>query len=59
MNELVLNETPIRTSRNFNINNIKIDCNIPENILEFSNLDIKNENAKIKIDENISINEKL
>lgn len=59
MNELVLNETPIRTSRNFNINNIKIDCNMPENILGFSNLEIKNENAKIKIDENISINKKL
>lgn len=27
-----LNNTPVRTSRNFNINNIKIDVKIPEDI---------------------------
>lgn len=34
-----LNETPIRTSRNFNINNIKLEnIEIPEDISEFNNL---------------------
>lgn len=34
-----LNETPIRTSRNFNINNIKLEnIDIPENISEFNNI---------------------
>ena len=32
-----LNQTPVRTSRNFNINNIKIeDIEIPEVIREFN-----------------------
>ena len=45
-----LNETPVRTSRNFNINNIKIeDVEIPEVIEEFNNVDIikKSENIEI------------
>lgn len=34
-----LNETPIRTSRNFNINNVKLEnIDIPKNISEFSNI---------------------
>lgn len=41
MNKLKLNETPIRTSRNFNINNIKLeDIKIPDNIKEFNNIQI-------------------
>lgn len=36
-----LNETPVRTSRNFNINNIKLeDINIPEKLEPFNNLSI-------------------
>lgn len=39
MGMLKLNETPVRTSRNFNINNIKLEnIEIPENISEFNNL---------------------
>ena len=39
MKELKINETPVRTSRNFNINNIKLkDINIPEKIEEFKNI---------------------
>ena len=39
MEKLKLNETPIRTSRNYNINNIKIEnINIPEVIDEFKNV---------------------
>ncbi len=45
-----LNETPVRTSRNFNINNIKIeDINIPEIIEEFNNVDIIKESENITI----------
>ena len=52
---LKLNETPVRTSRNFNINNIKLeDIEIPEIIDNFNNLQIENESSKIKIDNNIT-----
>ena len=45
-----LNETPVRTSRNFNINNIKLnDVEIPKDIQEFNNIDI------IKEDENLRV----
>ena len=45
-----LNETPVRTSRNFNINNIKIeDIEIPEVIEEFNNVDIIKESDDIEI----------
>ena len=51
---LKLNETPIRTARNFNINNIKIeDVIIPENLRDFENVDIINESSKILIDNNV------
>ena len=44
---LKLNETPVRTSRNFNINNIKLeDVKLPEKIKEFKNLSIKKETEK-------------
>lgn len=41
MEKLKLNETPVRTSRNFNINNIKLEnIEIPEHIQEFKNTEI-------------------
>ncbi len=41
---LKLNETPVRTSRNFNINNIKLEnINIPEKIEKFENVEIYNQ----------------
>ena len=53
MKEIVLNETPVRTSKNFNINNIKLDnVNIPNNIGKFENVEIVGESQKIKIEEN-------
>ena len=56
---LKLNETPVRTSKNFNINNIKInDVIIPENIRSFENVDIINESSKILINNNVNL-EKL
>jgi len=50
MAELKLNETPVRTSRNFNINNIKLDnIKVPSDLGEFKNVNIKNETSKIVI----------
>lgn len=41
MEKLKLNETPIRTARNFNINNIKLEnIDIPEHVSEFNNIKI-------------------
>ena len=53
MINLKLNETPVRTSRNFNINNIKLEnVDIPENIQPFENITITGEN--LEIDNNTS-----
>ena len=35
-----LNNTPVRTSKNFNINNIKLDFEIPQNIKSFDNVEV-------------------
>ena len=54
METLKINETPRRTSRNFNINNIKLEnIEIPEKIEEFKNIEIKTSKAIVetKIDE--------
>ena len=50
-----LNETPIRTSRNFNMNNIKLEniC-VPDKIEKFENVTIMGENSKIKIEDKCS-----
>ena len=43
-----VNETPVRTSRNFLINNLKLDdVNIPENSKEFENIEIKKQKSKV------------
>lgn len=47
---LKLNETPVRTARNFNINNIKLeDINIPKKLESFKNINIYNEIEKNKM----------
>lgn len=52
MKSIELNETPIRTSKNFNINNIKLEnIEIPNNIGGFENVKISNQNTKIQIEE--------
>ena len=49
MNNLKINETPIRTAKNFNINNIKLEnIEIPENITTFENVTITGENPIIE-----------
>lgn len=54
MEMLKLNDTPVRTSRNFNINNISLeDVNIPKNLKQFENVKILNESSKVTIDSNI------
>ncbi len=54
MEKLKLNETPVRTARNFNINNIKLDnVQIPKNIFEFNNETITKNTSKINVNSNI------
>ena len=53
MEKLKANETPVRTSRNFCINNIKLDnINLPNNFGYFSNVDINIESVKDKVNFN-------
>lgn len=55
MQKVKLNETPVRTSRNFNINNIKLESiEIPENIPSFENVTIIGDTSKINIEQNTS-----
>ena len=49
---MVLNSTPLRTSRNFNINDIKLSgINVNENVSEFKNINIVKNTSKIKIED--------
>ncbi len=49
--ELKVNETPVRTCRNFEINNIKLtDVKIPENSKEFKNIEIIKQKSVIEND---------
>lgn len=55
MSSFKLNETPVRTSKNFNINNIKLDnINIPSNLNEFKNVNISEYSSKIQIKNEIN-----
>lgn len=56
MKSIKLNETPVRTSKNFSINNIQLkDKEIPNKIGEFENTKITNQNTKIQIEEGNNI----
>lgn len=49
MEKLKLNETPVRTSKNFNINNIKLEnIQLPEKVEKFENVSITGEETKIQ-----------
>ena len=55
MTNLKLNETPIRTAKNYGINNIKLEnINVPENISEYNGLKITgtSNNNKVMVKEN-------
>ena len=55
MEKLKLNETPVRTSRNFNINNIKLEnIEVPKIVHEFNNVQIINNGSNLNINENVS-----
>lgn len=55
MNELIMNATPVRTSRNFNINNVKLsDIDFPAFIDEFSSMNISNDSKDIMISDEVS-----
>ena len=48
-----LNETPVRTARNFRINNIKLEnIEVPEVIPTFENVTIIGDTSKINIEQN-------
>lgn len=52
MSSLKINETPVRTSKSFNINNIRIDEEVfLKQIPEFNNVKIDNKSSNISIDE--------
>lgn len=54
MTSLVLNNTPVRTSKNFKINNIELkDVNVPQKLSEFKNVNISNTSSKIKINSTV------
>ena len=53
MENIKLNETPVRTAKNFRINNIKLEnIEIPEVIPEFENVTITGDTSKIDIEQN-------
>ncbi len=55
MRSIKLNETPVRTSRNFNINNIQLEnIKIPEDIKSFNNVTVINNSSKITVDSDAS-----
>lgn len=47
MEKLKVNDTPVRTARNFLINNIEVELEIPEKIAEFKNVEIINDKSTI------------
>lgn len=47
MEKIRVNETPIRTSKNFLINNIEVEFDMPEKIAEFKNIEIINSQSII------------
>lgn len=53
MDNLKLNETPVRTAKNFRINNIKLEnIEVPEVIPLFENVTIIGDTSKMNIEQN-------
>lgn len=53
MDNLKLNETPVRTAKNFRINNIKLEnIEVPEVIPLFENVTIIGDTSKMDIEQN-------
>ena len=52
---LEINETPVRTSKNFNVNNIKLDnIKLPKSIKTYNDVRIINIDTKVSFDDNTS-----
>ena len=47
MEKLKVNDTPVRTARNFKINNIEVELDLPEKIAEFKNIETINDRSTI------------
>ena len=56
MEKLRVNDTPVRTARNFLINNIEVELEMPEKIAEFKNVEIVSEGSTI---DNKTVNQEL
>ena len=55
MEKLKLNKTPVRTAKNFNINNIKLEnVKIPQQLPQFKNVTVDYDSSKIQIEESPS-----
>ncbi|MBR2705101.1 MAG: SufD family Fe-S cluster assembly protein [Clostridia bacterium] len=53
MTNLLLNETPVRTSKNFNINNISVgNIEISNKLKEFNNVSVSELGSKVVVDNN-------
>ena len=51
---MILNQTPIRTSKNYKINNIELDLELPKKIEEFGGLTISGDTSNFNISDDIS-----
>jgi len=51
---MILNQTPIRTSKNYKINNIELDLEIPNKIEEFGGLTISGDTLNFNISDEVS-----
>lgn len=51
---MILNETPIRTSKNYGINNIKLDIELPKRIEEFNSITISGNTTNFKISNEVT-----
>ena len=59
MDSLLLNETPVRTSKNFGINNINVDVEFPNEVKEFNNFWVESKSKKDNIIELEDIEENV
>ncbi len=51
---MILNQTPLRTSKNYKINNIELDIELPKKIEEFGGLTISGDTSNFKISNDVS-----
>lgn len=55
MEILELNETPVRTAKNFNINSVRLEnVSIPQELSEFKNVTVKYDHSKVQEDIEVS-----